>query len=226
MINIERNEPAPLCLAIEKQKENGNYRCGDVVARLQRIFLNKCYICEFKAPPSINVEHFLPHKGDRELMFDWNNLFFACDHCNRLKSDGYTPILKCTDPTPQVDKVLNHSIEFGIETKVEVRPLKTDDPVTNTARLLNAVYNGTTVSSRIEAANIREYMAKDIVPFTGYLLGYMDCNSEQEKQSYRYLIEQHLRRDSAFCAFKRWLVRRNPRLAAAFPEVLGNQIKE
>lgn len=33
------------------------------------------------------MEHLLPHKNGKYLdrKFDWNNLFWACGHCNNVK---------------------------------------------------------------------------------------------------------------------------------------------
>ena len=59
MLYFKKSQPAPKCLAIEKKKSNGDYKCGTVLARLKDDFRNKCYICEYSKPPSINVEHFV-----------------------------------------------------------------------------------------------------------------------------------------------------------------------
>lgn len=75
MVYIEKSQPAPKCLDKEKNKANGDYRCASVLDRIKNDFRNKCYICEYKEPVSINIEHFRPHKGDKNLKFDWNNLF-------------------------------------------------------------------------------------------------------------------------------------------------------
>ena len=75
MVFQEKSQPAPPCLAKEKQKATGDYKCGDVFERTKTDFKNKCYICENKEPITINIEHFRPHKGDKKLKFDWNNLF-------------------------------------------------------------------------------------------------------------------------------------------------------
>ena len=77
MINIIKSQPEPTCLVSERKKKIGDYKCGEVLIRLQKDFYNKCYICENQGFSDIIVEHFIPHRGDRTLMFDWNNLFFA-----------------------------------------------------------------------------------------------------------------------------------------------------
>ena len=70
MVKIERSSVAPFSLAIEKAKGTKNYREQDVVLQL---------IDELQ---SVEVEHLRAHRGtDRNLMFDWNNLFLCCPHC-------------------------------------------------------------------------------------------------------------------------------------------------
>jgi 5-methylcytosine-specific restriction endonuclease McrA len=79
-----------------------------VLNRIQTDFRNKCYLCEFKAPTNINTEHFFPHKGNVDLKFDWNNLFYCCGHCNNTKGDR-----------PEFDEILNCTIEADeIESKI------------------------------------------------------------------------------------------------------------
>jgi uncharacterized protein (TIGR02646 family) len=94
MIYIQKSQPAPECLAQQK-----DYKCGDVIPRLKADFHNKCYLCEDKGITSINVEHFIPHRGDKNLMYDWDNLFYSCGHCNntKLAIPKFNNILNCTE---------------------------------------------------------------------------------------------------------------------------------
>src|ERR1700709_1938149 len=110
MIYHEKSHPAPTCLATEKAKAYGDYKCGEVLERLRDDFKNKCYICEVKEPHSINVEHFKPHRGDKDLKFDWNNLFYCCGHCNNSKCDKaeYDEILDCTNEDDNVDTKIKY----------------------------------------------------------------------------------------------------------------------
>ncbi|MCP5046806.1 MAG: HNH endonuclease, partial [bacterium] len=81
-----------------KEKSRRRLQMRGVLERVKRDFKNKCYICEYKEPPSINIEHFLPHRGDKDLKFDWDNLFWSCAHCNNTKGDKFDNILNCTNP--------------------------------------------------------------------------------------------------------------------------------
>ncbi len=55
MVYLEKSQPAPCCLSIEKAKANGDYKCETVLERIKFDFLNKCYICEYKEPIAINT---------------------------------------------------------------------------------------------------------------------------------------------------------------------------
>ena len=90
MVKVVRSFPAPASLAEEAKKAHGEYNKPDVIERLKKVFDNKCYICEMKELQDPNVEHLLPHKNGKylERKFDWENLFWACGHCNSVKNNG------------------------------------------------------------------------------------------------------------------------------------------
>ena len=116
MINFTKSQPAPTCLAVEKAK-NGDYKCGDVLTRLNDDFHRKCYICEDKDLTSINVEHLIPHRGNVDLKFDWDNLCLACYHCNNIKLAVHDDILNCVSNTIIITK----SILFQTDGFPEIR---------------------------------------------------------------------------------------------------------
>lgn len=84
MVKIERTSTAPASLATEKAKLSGTYRGDDVVRQLKADFHGKCYLCEIDELQSVEIEHLKAHHNgaDRDRMFDWNNLFYCCPHCN------------------------------------------------------------------------------------------------------------------------------------------------
>jgi len=120
MVNVRKSYPAPECPAEEKKMKNGDYKCGDVLERTKNDFRNKCYICEYKSPSTINVEHFIPHKGDKELKFDWDNLFWACGHCNNTKLDKYGSMLNCTNSEHDVVNWIRYEMKPFPKEKVVV----------------------------------------------------------------------------------------------------------
>ncbi|MFN8344100.1 MAG: hypothetical protein U0X91_03815 [Spirosomataceae bacterium] len=225
MINVVKSQPAPECLASESQKASGDYKCGNVLERIKKDFNNKCYICETKRPTTINVEHFLPHRGNVQLKFDWNNLFYVCGHCNntKLAKAQYDDILNCTDP--------KHSILELIKFKFD--PLKNDSPdfeaispspntiIVSTIALLEEVYEGKTILKKIEAENIRELLVNEINNFVHFATGYLRPGTmPSERSDYRTLIIEGLKPDSAFTAFKIWIVKSSPKLLQEFSQFL------
>ncbi|MCS0789503.1 HNH endonuclease, partial [Cytobacillus firmus] len=166
MIYFPKSQPEPEDLVVERKKANGTYRTSGVLENLTRDFHNKCYICEYKNPTTINIEHFIPHKGDMQLKLDWNNLFLACSHCNNIKKENYDNILNCTNAGDEVENAINLSMATPVFTKnVQVQALKDDKKALLTAELLDKVYNGTTPMETIESHYIREELVKELLNF-------------------------------------------------------------
>ncbi len=79
------------------------------------------------------------------------------------------------------------------------------------------IYNGTTPLKEIEAANIRKRLLKEILDFQQQLMEYFDENAEDdEKKHCEKKIKEHLKKSSAFTAFKRWIIKGNPSLREEF----------
>jgi hypothetical protein len=223
MVYLEKSQPAPPSLIVEKQKASGDYKKEDVLERLKTDFKNKCYICELKAPTSINVEHFKPHKGDIDKKFDWNNLFLSCAHCNntKLAKAEYDNILNCTDKTHDIENRLKYIfIPFPIE-HVEIVALDNSAETQNTTELLLAIYNGTTPLKKLESANLRNHILDEIKDFQQLLHTYFyDIVSAEEKQVLLSKIRTHISRDSHFTAFKRWIIKEKPMFNEEFGEYI------
>ena len=180
MVYFEKSQPAPACLATEKLKKSGDYKCGDVLDRLQADFKNKCYICETKAPTTINVEHFIAHKGDINLKFDWDNLFWSCAHCNNTKLDKYNNLLNCTIITDNVEQRLRYKMRPFPYEKVKIEALDNDPKTLGTQCFLLEVYNGTTNLKTIESANLRNLLLEEICKFQRLLLNYFNDANDQD----------------------------------------------
>jgi uncharacterized protein (TIGR02646 family) len=224
MINVVKSQPAPLCLAEEAKKKSGDYKCGDVVIRVRDDFYNKCYICETKSPTTINVEHFRAYRGDANLKFDWNNLFYACGHCNntKLAKPQYDDILNCANPSNWIVDLIEHIFD----------PLKSDSPdfaahnqtqtVLNTVELLEEVYGGKTVLKKIEAMNIIDQLTQEMIAFFHFATGYLKSGDyPQQKRDFRDLIIERLKPESPFTAFKIWVIKNNSRLVQEFSQYLS-----
>ena len=114
MIKINKSG-LPQGIIIKTEKD---YRSEKVLSILQRDFFNKCYVCEEKEPTSINVEHFRSYKNYKHLKYEWENLFYACAHCNKIKGSCYDHIIDCTreDPEDYITMRFNSYPENYVET--------------------------------------------------------------------------------------------------------------
>lgn len=221
MVRIERSQPAPTCLEQEKRKKNGDYRCGETEERLIADFFNKCYLCEQKAPTSINVEHFKPQSRFESLRCEWTNLFFACAHCNHTKHDKpeFDDVLDCTqDP---VETAIRYDFKPFPKERPAFYPLQNDSRTQATAKLLDACYNGITKHKQIEAGNLRSALLQEIRTFQTHLLEYYDDDNTADERAFaKQQVIKGLRRSTAFAAFKRWIIRSNSDLLGEFESYL------
>ena len=214
MVKITRSYPAPESLKMEAKKKEGSYSKPDVVARLKEDFHDKCYICEMKGLQDPQIEHLLPHKNGRwpDRKFDWENLFWACGHCNRVKSrrkyeEG---ILNCCQRDPEDAMVFHLRQE-----EVEVWPKSPEDrEAVLTSELVEEVFNLENTGMRIVGSAVRTRLLQE------------EMNTLYKKlEAYRKnpgskLIQRTLRallkRDTAFAGFKRCYVRER---AEQYPEL-------
>ena len=214
---FEKSQPAPGCLETEKTKANGDYKCGSVLTRIKDDFKNKCYICEYKEPETINIEHFRPHEGDKNLKFSWGNLFWSCSHCNNTKLSRHDNILNCTDINDDVENKLKYIFKpFPFE-EVYIEELDNSPKTIATKNLLLEVYNGTTNLKKIESSNLRNKLLEEIMNFQGLLCDYFfDTNTQDDLEYFLIKIRGHLNRGSNFTAFKRWIILENEKLKLEF----------
>ncbi len=230
MIYLPKSQPAPDCLALEKLKKSGDYNCPGVAAQLQKDFKNKCYLCEQKSPTSINIEHFMPHCGNPDLKFDWNNLFFSCAHCNNIKSSWqirtkFTNLLNCTNAEDRVDEVMDYHFDVstaqGILEKehVAISSLVDDERFHRTAELLNEIFHGTTEQKFIESANLREELMKEMRALAELVSNFLKAKTPGLRQRRKEQIIMHLQPDSSFTAFKRNFIRKHRNFSSWLKEI-------
>lgn len=212
MIKIERRLTIKAQNAMKSledaKKRNSTYNTWEVNEALREMFYSKCYICENKESTSYQIEHLIPHRGNVDLKYDWNNIFLACAHCNNTKLGKYDPIINCTEEN--VDKMIAFRKRgyFGKEEILEFEILESKKEIQNTVKLLREVYYGFTPQKRFEARVLRRTLRKEISKFKEYVREYQDAE-DQEKEDLLYLIEKELKNSSPFTAFKRWLIRDN-----------------
>ena len=112
---------------------DGIYGAPGIREALKRIQHDKCCYCESKTSPG-RIDHFRPkgrvrqRKGGDEirpgyywLAYDWDNLVFACEDCNRKKFD-YFPL-----ENPE-QRARNHLEPISRESPLLLNPYVDPDP--------------------------------------------------------------------------------------------------
>ncbi len=222
MVYFEKSQPAPKCLAAEKSKNNGTYRCEGVAKQLNLDFKGKCYLCELKGLTSLNIEHFVPHRNDREIMYSWKNLFLCCPHCNGVKNDLRNKIgiiLNCTEIGDQVDYAIRYRIDPFPGEQADIQATANSQAILDTVNLLSEIYNGNyTDQKEIESGHLREKLQSEIKRFQKLIENYSQGieSAKKGRRGNRERILYHLSNESAFTAFKRWIVRDDDVLMAEF----------
>jgi len=221
MIYFKKSQPAPSSLALEKIKKSGTYRTKEVIEQIDIDFSSKCYICEQKEPTTINVEHFVAHENNIDLKFDWNNLFYACGHCNNVKlaNEKFNNILNCTNEIEYVDTAIAYKFNPFPKEKPCFEVLISSQKAENTKELLDKVFNGThTDLKTLEGANLRDLLLKSIKEFQELLIDYYTYDKDE---IFLIKIKKHLNNTIEFTAFKRYIIRNNETLNKEFQKYIN-----
>lgn len=115
--------------------------------QLHRDFRGKCYLCEIDQLQSVEVKHLKSHHNgkDRDRMFDWNNLFYSCSHCNSVKNKKKYEdcILDCCQVDPE--EYICQELVDGLQRTMTVlyRSLKAykEDPTMKNLRTVRGLIN-------------------------------------------------------------------------------------
>lgn len=207
MVKIERTFPAPLSLALEARKASGKYDKPDVVKQLREDAHDKCYICEMKELQDPVVEHLLPHKDGKypDRKFDWNNLFWACGHCNGVKNQQKYDegIIDCCSQDPE------ELIEFRLINEIiDVRAKdEANEKAVLTATLIQEVFSLKNTGMRVYKSEMRVQELNKEMNKLYDNLGQLDKKPDSKVVLRK--LKAILRVESAFAAFKRNYVREN-----------------
>lgn len=213
MVKVERTPEPPASLAIEKAKPNGSYKKDDVVNQLFSDFCGKCYLCEMNELQSIEVEHLLPHHNgsNRDRMFDWNNLFLSCSHCNSVKNRTQyeSNVVDCCSVDPET--IIQQEFLDG---KVTVTPLSNTAIAITTASLVKDCFElrNTAIRTKECQTKIRA-LQKTMTILYKELEKYQSDRTEQTVRTLRAMLN----RDYKFAGFTRTYVRNH---IEAYPDLV------
>ena len=217
MIYLPKSQPGPIAELNAQKLAGGTYNIEAVLTALKNDSHGKCYICELKNPSSIEIEHFVSHKGDNDLKFSWNNLFFSCRHCNNSKGAVvFDDILNCSVLADDIEGSIKFILNPIPKELPSFEALNTSNRTLNTIDLLNKVYVGQTPQKKLEASGLRMLLLNDVLNFHVLLRDHDQTENVDLKEFYRLKIVAELESKSAFTAFKRRIVKDNVNLMAEF----------
>lgn len=196
-------------LTAERMKPSGSYRIKTVLDLLQRDFCNKCYLCE-DSPQSVNVEHLIAHKTDRDLEFSWANLFWSCSHCNNIKGQDYDGLLNCS-----IDADIEQKLEYNFSSfPMERIVIKSVDGAVDsevTSKLFGDIYNGTTLMKKMESNGLRKKICRQINDLVNLILQFHEAEFDPDARiNLGEQIKMKIRISAPFASFSRTYLRRHP----------------
>lgn len=205
MIRVYKNPVAPPALA---KKLSWNH--DDVVAQLRKDQHCKCYLCERTLITDFQVDHLQSRNKFPNLSYEWDNLFLCCSYCNGKKSDHFDKILN--PALTDIEELISQTMDFpnakAVFTNLDAPSENTDETII----LLCRIFNGTTGIRNIREQAFYDYAKSRITAFQTLLLSWLETESPEAEQA----ITEELGRAAEFTAFKRHLIRINPRLRSRF----------
>jgi hypothetical protein len=208
---IPKTMPGPHAdLAAEKIKPSGTYRIPAAINLLRADFHNRCYLCE-DSPQSINIEHFTPHRENRDLKFSWANLFWSCNHCNNTKGAQFDSILNCTTDVEIEEKLEYIFFSFPSE-DATIRAIGQTEESRLTAKLLSNIHNGTTPLKRIESNELRKRICLHLHAFSSEVIDFECADDDRDLREYLgHRIKSKVRTTAKFASFTRAYLRTCPK---------------
>ena len=105
----------------KKRPDSSKYAHQKIKDTLFAMSYTKCFYCEakLKREPK-EIDHFIEVSEDKSLAFEWDNLFLACDNCNRKIPNRSISVSDVLNPCEDSDEEIRQHIDFEDE---QIRPL-------------------------------------------------------------------------------------------------------
>ena len=99
-----------------KRPQNSQYAHKFVKIQLNSMSFSKCFYCETKLKGQRKeVDHHIEVSVDKNLSFEWNNLYLACDNCNNKIPHSTIPITDALNPCIDSDEKIKLHLSFNDE---------------------------------------------------------------------------------------------------------------
>jgi hypothetical protein len=106
-------------IASEKERpDNTKYGHAEIRSQLNRISFNKCFYSEVKfvAESEGQIDHYVEVSENKNLAFDWDNLFLSHKDSNQGKPNNLTiPVINTLNPFSHTDEEIEQHLTFEDE---------------------------------------------------------------------------------------------------------------
>ena len=100
----------------KKRPDSNKYAHTSIKTQLNSMSFYKCFYCEtkLKGEPK-EVDHHIEVSVDKNLSYEWTNLFLACDNCNNKIPHNSISIQDTLNPCSDTDESIQDHITLNKE---------------------------------------------------------------------------------------------------------------
>lgn len=102
----------------KERPDNTKYGHTEIRSQLHRISFNKCFFSEvkFAVETEGQVDHYIEVSEDKNIAFQWDNLYLSHKDCNQGKPNNKTiPVVETLNPFNNSDREIEENLIFEDE---------------------------------------------------------------------------------------------------------------
>ena len=100
----------------KKRPDNNKYAHRQVRESLNTMSFHKCFYCERKLKDiPEEIDHFIEVAERKELAYEWENLYLACDNCNNKLPNRTISVTTALNPCYHPDAEIQQHLTFENE---------------------------------------------------------------------------------------------------------------
>lgn len=97
----------------KKRPDNSKYAHSQIRESLNTMSFCKCFYCERKLKDiPQEVDHFIEVAERKDLAYEWDNLYLACDNCNNKQPNRSIPVAEAINPCHHSDEEIQQHLAF------------------------------------------------------------------------------------------------------------------
>lgn len=105
-----------LLVSGKKRPDSSKYAHIQIKTQLNSMSFNKCFYCETKLKgKSKEIDHHIEVSVNRNLSYEWSNLYLSCDSCNNKVPHSSIAINIALDPCINTDAEIQTHLTFNDE---------------------------------------------------------------------------------------------------------------